>query len=117
VLPDARGTVTGSAAGGSDPGGSAAGGSDPGGSAAGGSAPGWSPSDGDLRTDADLLAAHVDGDPTAFAELFRRHRTRLWAVALRTLGDPEEAADALQEAMVSAFRRSGEPAATAGRPR
>jgi len=104
--------VTGPAPGGAAPGGSAQGGSAQGGSAAGGaapdgSAPGWSPSDGDLRTDADLLAAHVDGDPTAFAELFRRHRTRLWAVALRTLGDPEEAADALQEAMVSAFRRAG----------
>jgi RNA polymerase sigma-70 factor (ECF subfamily) len=28
----------------------------------------------------------------------------LWAVALRTLGDPEDAADALQDAFVSAFR-------------
>ena len=41
---------------------------------------------------------HVAGDPDAFGELFRRHRDRLWAVALRTLGDPEEAADALQDA-------------------
>jgi len=31
---------------------------------------------------------------------------RLWAVAIRTLGDPEEAADALQDAMISAFRRA-----------
>ena len=59
------------------------------------------------RTDAELLAAHVAGDPEAFGELFRRHRDRLWAVALRTIGDQEEAADALQEAMVSAFRRAG----------
>ena len=28
-------------------------------------------------------------------------------MALRTLGDPEEAADALQDAMISAFRRAG----------
>jgi RNA polymerase sigma-70 factor, ECF subfamily len=28
-------------------------------------------------------------------------------VAIRTLGDPEEAADALQDAMISAFRRAG----------
>lgn len=54
-----------------------------------------------------LLAAHVAGDPTAFGELFGRHRDRLWAVALRTVGEPEEAADALQDAMVSAFRRAG----------
>ncbi|HEY0451141.1 sigma-70 family RNA polymerase sigma factor [Actinophytocola sp.] len=55
-------------------------------------------------SDADLVAAHAAGDPDAFAELVRRHRERMWAVALRTLGDPEEAADALEEAFVSAFR-------------
>jgi RNA polymerase sigma-70 factor (ECF subfamily) len=55
-------------------------------------------------TDADLLRAHADGDPDAFGELVRRHRDRLWAVALRTLGDREEAADALQEALISAYR-------------
>ncbi|MEV8606672.1 RNA polymerase sigma factor SigM [Amycolatopsis sp. NPDC051373] len=55
-------------------------------------------------TDADLIAAHAAGDPHAFSELVRRHRDRLWAVALRTLRDPEEAADALQEAFISAFR-------------
>lgn len=59
------------------------------------------------RTDADLLAGHVDGDPDAFGELFRRHRDRMWAIALRTMGDPEEAADALQDALISAFRRAG----------
>lgn len=58
-------------------------------------------------SDAELLTAHVAGDPDAFGELFRRHRDRLWAVALRTLGNPEDAADALQDAMVSAFRRAG----------
>jgi RNA polymerase sigma-70 factor (ECF subfamily) len=55
-------------------------------------------------TDAELIAAHAAGDPRAFAELVRRHRDRMWAVALRTLRDPEEAADALQEAFISAFR-------------
>lgn len=54
--------------------------------------------------DQDLLARHVDGDRDAFGELVRRHRDRLWAVALRTLGDREEAADAVQDALVSAFR-------------
>jgi RNA polymerase sigma-70 factor (ECF subfamily) len=49
----------------------------------------------------------VAGDPAAFGELFARHRDRLWAVALRTLHDPDDAADALQEAMISAFRRAG----------
>ena len=54
--------------------------------------------------DRELMKAHVDGDPGAFAEIVRRHRDRLWAVALRTLGDPEEAADAVQDALISAFR-------------
>ncbi|MEU6766492.1 RNA polymerase sigma factor SigM [Streptomyces sp. NPDC046853] len=54
--------------------------------------------------DQDLLAAHVAGDKDAFGELVRRHRDRLWAVALRTLGDREEAADAVQDALVSAYR-------------
>jgi RNA polymerase sigma-70 factor, ECF subfamily len=58
-------------------------------------------------SDAELLAAHVAGDPAAFAELVRRHRDRLWALALRTLGHREEASDALQEALVSAYRRAG----------
>ena len=51
-----------------------------------------------------LLAAHVSGDPGAFDELVRRHRQRMWAVAVRTLRDPEEAADAVQDACLSAFR-------------
>ncbi|MFB7643476.1 RNA polymerase sigma factor SigM [Streptomyces sp. NPDC056084] len=55
-------------------------------------------------SDQDLLARHVAGDPDAFGEIVRRHRDRLWAVALRTLGDREEAADAVQDALVSAYR-------------
>ncbi|MFF8730046.1 RNA polymerase sigma factor SigM [Streptomyces sp. NPDC015171] len=55
-------------------------------------------------SDKDLLARHAEGDPHAFGEIVRRHRDRLWAVALRTLGDREEAADAVQDALVSAYR-------------
>lgn len=54
--------------------------------------------------DAALMRAHVAGDAAAFGEIVRRHRDRLWAVAIRTLGDREEAADAVQDALVSAFR-------------
>lgn len=61
----------------------------------------------DERTDGELLAAHVSGDAEAFGRLVARHRDRLWAVALRTLHDREEAADALQDALVSAYRRAG----------
>jgi RNA polymerase sigma-70 factor (ECF subfamily) len=70
----------------------------------------------DPRDDAALLRAHSAGDPNAFAELVRRHRDRLWAVALRTLADREDAADALQDALLSAYRAAdrfrGESAVT-----
>lgn len=58
-------------------------------------------------SDAELLRDHVAGDADAFGRLVARHRDRLWAVALRTLGDREEAADALQDALLSAYRAAG----------
>jgi len=66
-------------------------------------APGGASSDDDAR-DRALLAAHLAGDPDAFSELVGHHRDRLWGVALRTVGDREEAADALQDALLSAYR-------------
>ncbi len=57
-----------------------------------------------MRDDVALLRAHAEGDPEAFGEIVRRHRDRLWAVALRTVGDREEAADALQDALLSAYK-------------
>ena len=77
------------------------------------------PMSADLSTlsDRDLLARHVAGDGgVAFGELFRRHRDRMFAVALRTTANRELAADAVQEAFISAFRRAdayrGEAAVT-----
>lgn len=58
-------------------------------------------------SDFKLLRAHVAGDSEAFATLVGRHQERLWAIALRTMRNPEEAADALQDAYISAFRRAG----------
>jgi RNA polymerase sigma-70 factor (ECF subfamily) len=58
-------------------------------------------------SDRALLDRHAAGDRDAFAELVRRHRDRVWRVALRTLGTPEDAADALQEALLSAYRAAG----------
>jgi RNA polymerase sigma-70 factor, ECF subfamily len=58
----------------------------------------------DAPPDAVLLAAHRAGDATAFPRLVERYRRELWATALRTLGDREDAADAVQEALVSAYR-------------
>ncbi|WP_068276103.1 RNA polymerase sigma factor SigM [Aldersonia kunmingensis] len=56
------------------------------------------------RTDGELLAAHVAGEPHAFAELMRRHYDHLWQTAMRTSYSREDAADALQEALLSAHR-------------
>jgi RNA polymerase sigma factor (sigma-70 family) len=65
------------------------------------------PPDGyDSMDDHELLRLHVAGNPDTFGVLVKRHRDRMWAVAIRTLGEPEEAADALQEAFISAFRRA-----------
>ena len=65
------------------------------------------PSVDDERTDAELMAAHVAGDPEAFGVLFTRHRDRLWAVAVRTMGNQHDAADGLQDGLVAAYRRAG----------
>jgi RNA polymerase sigma factor (sigma-70 family) len=62
--------------------------------------------DAEALEDQELLRLHVSGNPDAFGHLVKRHRDRLWAVAIRTLGDPDEAADALQDALISAFRRA-----------
>ena len=61
----------------------------------------------DERTDAELLTAHVHGDSEAFGVLFARHRDRLWAVAVRTMGNPDDAADGLQDGLIAAYRRAG----------
>ncbi|GAB3220917.1 RNA polymerase sigma factor SigM [Glycomyces halotolerans] len=65
------------------------------------------PGDGPALSDAELLSRHVAGDRDAFGELFRRHRGRLWAVAVRTLANPDDAAEALQDAMIKAYQAAG----------
>ena len=61
----------------------------------------------DDAADLDCLRRHLAGDREAFGELLGRHRGRMWAVALRTAGNPEDAADALQDAALSAFKAAG----------
>jgi RNA polymerase sigma-70 factor (ECF subfamily) len=58
----------------------------------------------DARTDEELLAAHVEGDRDAFGILITRLQGHLWAVARRTSQSDEDAADALQDALLKAHR-------------
>ncbi len=57
-----------------------------------------------LRSDAELLSAHVRGDRYAFEELFHRHHRQLYRLAKLTSRNPDDAADALQDAMLAAHR-------------
>lgn len=57
-------------------------------------------------TDAELLDAHVAGDPDAFSALVRRHYDYLWRLAIRTSFNRDDAAEALQEALVSAYQKA-----------
>jgi RNA polymerase sigma-70 factor (ECF subfamily) len=62
--------------------------------------------------DEPLVRRAQRGDRWAFGELVERHERRLFTLAARVLGSPEDAADAVQEAFVRAwlalpsFRRS-----------
>ncbi|WP_433762543.1 RNA polymerase sigma factor SigM [Nocardia sp. CA-135398] len=51
-----------------------------------------------------MLQAHVRGQRHAFAELLRRHHDHLWQTAMRTSYTREDAADSLQDALLSAHR-------------
>jgi len=53
---------------------------------------------------ADLLPRLRAGDTAAFEDLVKLTQDRLYAVALRMLGKSDEAADAVQEAYLSAFK-------------
>lgn len=47
----------------------------------------------------------IEGDKSAFAELYNRYRSRIYAYALRMVGDRERAADIFQETFVRLFKR------------
>ncbi|MHB8499914.1 MAG: RNA polymerase sigma factor [Candidatus Acidiferrales bacterium] len=51
-----------------------------------------------------LIRAGQRGDPQALNALFRRHHRSLFHSALGVVGNPEDAEDALQDGMLSAFR-------------
>lgn len=55
-------------------------------------------------TDGELLAACREGDGTAFAELVGRYRHRLWSICFRVTGNREDAEEAVQDALTSAWQ-------------
>jgi RNA polymerase sigma-70 factor, ECF subfamily len=57
--------------------------------------------------DEELVRQHLAGDRQAFAELVRRHERRVYNLAYRMLGRPEEAADASQDVFVTCLRKLG----------
>ncbi len=56
-------------------------------------------------SDAELVARVRDGDRAAFNALVRRHQAVVYRVCYRILGNPEDAADATQEALLRSYRR------------
>lgn len=54
--------------------------------------------------DTHLIERARSGDTDALTELYRRHERRVYNLALRTLGNPWDAADVTQEAFIKAFR-------------
>jgi RNA polymerase sigma-70 factor (ECF subfamily) len=54
--------------------------------------------------EADLVARARAGDAAAFDVLVRRHQDRLYGVALRMTGDPDDAQDVVQDALEHAWR-------------
>lgn len=56
--------------------------------------------------DDELVARYLAGDAGAFADLVRRHERRTYALCLRTLGNPDDAADAAQDVLLVLARKA-----------
>jgi RNA polymerase sigma-70 factor (ECF subfamily) len=55
-------------------------------------------------SDLELMLAVKAGDRTAFEQLYRRYRDRLYAFLVRYTGDPSSAQDLFQETFLRVFR-------------
>ena len=56
-------------------------------------------------TDADLVSRSLDGDVEAFETIYRQHSARVYSLACRIAGSPEDGEDLLQEVFLQAFRK------------
>jgi RNA polymerase sigma-70 factor (ECF subfamily) len=59
----------------------------------------------DPAQDKELVRRFLAGDQHAFTILVERHQTRVFNVALRVLGDPDDARDATQDTFLSMLRK------------
>jgi RNA polymerase sigma-70 factor (ECF subfamily) len=57
-----------------------------------------------MRSDEELMSDVAHGDLSAFEQLVRRHQTSAWNVALRFLGNANDAEDIAQEAFLRILR-------------
>jgi RNA polymerase sigma-70 factor (ECF subfamily) len=62
----------------------------------------------DPSDDRELVRRYLEGDAGAFTTLVERHQARVYSVCLRVTGNAEDAADATQEAFISALRKLGQ---------
>jgi RNA polymerase sigma-70 factor (ECF subfamily) len=58
-----------------------------------------------FMTDDELVAAFLEGDRDAFAELARRHEDRVFALCYRMMGNRQDALDAAQEVFLQLLRK------------
>jgi RNA polymerase sigma-70 factor (ECF subfamily) len=58
----------------------------------------------DSPDDRALVERYARGDGRAFDEIMQRYEHRVYAIALRMTGNPEDARDAMQDAFISALR-------------
>jgi RNA polymerase sigma-70 factor (ECF subfamily) len=58
-----------------------------------------------VADDRELVRAHLRGNRGAFSTLVERHQRRVYNIAYRMLGRPEDAADATQEVFLTCLRK------------
>ncbi|GBC81616.1 ECF RNA polymerase sigma factor SigE [bacterium HR10] len=61
----------------------------------------------DTLTDVALAQASAAGDMSAFEELYRRHRRKVYSLCLRMLGNVPDAEDLTQEVFLQLYRKIG----------
>lgn len=61
----------------------------------------------DDQTDSALLAAMAQGDERALESFWHRHQKRVYGFALQRLGEPADAADVLNDVMLTAWHQAG----------